>query len=129
MGFFLFLARRAPSFFCEIAHLGFHIVSLALLGACRLAVRALLPVAHGAFVPADVHIVKGEDLFDRVKRVLDELFGSRFLGANQLGGNAAVRPYLGALGIAAEFRVGGRQCILWPGHFHFRQYLDAACIQ
>ena len=44
----------------EIAHLGFHIIPLALFGPGGLAVRAFLPVSHGAFVTADVDVRERE---------------------------------------------------------------------
>ena len=39
---------------------------------------------------------------------------------NQLGGNAAVRPYLGPFGIAAEFGIGCGQGHVMARHFHFQ---------
>ena len=125
-GLFLVLGKHGSKALREVAHLGFHVVPLALLGARGLAVRALLPVAHGAFVPADVDVREGEYLVDGVKGVLEEFLGARFLRADQLGGNAAVRPYLGPLGVAAEFGVGCGQGHVVARHFHFRQHLDAA---
>ena len=57
-----------------------------------------------------------EDLFDRVKRVLDELFGSRFLG--QISLEKRRRASIpGRAWYCSRIRVGGRQCHIMAGHF------------
>ena len=91
-GLFLILGKHGAQALGEVAHLGFHVVPLALFGAGGLAVRAFFPVAHGAFVTADVDVAEGENLLEGVIGVLEEFLGARFLWADQLGGNASVRP-------------------------------------
>ncbi|CDB56760.1 unknown [Akkermansia muciniphila CAG:154] len=125
-GLFPVLGEHGRQAFREIAHLGFHIIPLALFGSGGLAVRALLPVPHGAFVTADVDVREREYLLDGIEGILKKLFSGRFLRANQLGGNTAVRPYLGPFGVAAEFGIGRGQGHVMTRHFHFRQYLDTA---
>lgn len=76
------LGEHGRQAFREIAHLGFHIIPLALFGSGGLAVRALLPVPHGAFVTADVDVREREYLLDGIEGILKKLFSGRFLRAN-----------------------------------------------
>ena len=101
-GFFVFFTDTG--FFAEVGAFG-----------------ALHPVVLRGFIPAQMHVLGREDVFEFIEDGVIEFPDVRVAGAYQRVGNTRIRAHF-QLGVweTEKFRIGGAKGLVVTGHVYFR---------